>query len=142
LVVAENTCALRAELASATGREGGFELTEVPPGSYVVFYNPSAEASSRWKELDGLEMILKLEGLSGFPSPAREELFSTFGGGGSITWQKGTSIGFDDDGALEADGSIISEEHRLIMDFHEAKPITIEVRPGETTSIEIRAWAL
>lgn len=143
-VVAEQTCMLRADLVSISTEEGSFELTEVPPGSYVVFYNPSAEASSTWEELDGLEMILKLEGLglSRFPSPARTELFSTFGGGGSITWQKGTSIGFDDAGVLEGDGSIISEEHGLTMDFHEGKPITVEVQPGETTAIEIRAWGL
>lgn len=141
LVVGEKTCVLQADLVSISGEDGKFELTEVLPGSYVVLYDPSAKASSSWKEIDGLEMILKLEGLSGFPSSARTELFSTFGGGGGIRFQKGTTLEFKDGVVVGGDGSIRSEKYGLTMDFHEGKPITIEIQLGKITELEIRAWA-
>ena len=134
-------CVLQADLASISGKDGNFEITEVPPGLYVVFYDPSGKASSGWKDIDGVEMILNLEGLSPFPSPARTELFSTFGGGGSILLQKATVLAWDEDGVFKGDGSIISEEYDLAMDFHEGKPITVEIELGKTTELEIRAWA-
>jgi len=140
LDVGEKTCVLQADLVSISGEDGSFALTEVAPGSHVVFYDPSGEASGGWEEIDGSEMILNLEGLSGFASPARTELFSTFGGGGDILWQKGTSLEFTAGGVV-GDGSIISEKYGLTMDFYEGKPITIEIQPGQITDLEIKAWA-
>ena len=142
LVVGEKTCVLQADLVSISGEDGELELTEVPPGSYVVFYDPSGKASSGWKEIDGLEMILNLQGLMPIPSADRTELFSTFGGEGTIRVQKGLTLGFDENGVFSGDGSIISERYGLTMDFYEGKPITTEVQPGKTTELEIRAWGL
>ncbi len=142
LVTAEKTCSLKANLVTEVKEDGSFELTNVPPASYVVLYDPSGKAMPGWKDIDGLEMILNLEGLSGFPSSARTELFSTFGGGGGITMQEGTSLEFEDGVVVGGDGSIISEKYGLTVDFREGKPIIIQVQPGRTTEVEIRAWAL
>jgi hypothetical protein len=141
-VVDEQKCSLKAGLVTTVMEDGCFELVDIPPATYIVFFDPSGKATLSWKEIDGLEMILKLEGLARFPGTARDELFSTFGGNGAITIKKGFSLEFKEDGRFGGDGSVISDKYGLTMDFHEGKPIMAEIQPGKITEIEIQAVGL
>jgi len=143
LVGAERECTLQADLIATTEDDGDFELTDVPPSSYAVFYDPSGNAKAGWKEMDGLEISLKFEGVAMFsPSPERTEFFSTFGGGESIGMTPQTSINFDAEGNATGEGSLISNKYGLTLQFHDGQPLTIQVQRGETTGLEIMAWGL
>ncbi|OGO04159.1 MAG: hypothetical protein A2Y60_02955 [Chloroflexi bacterium RBG_13_54_9] len=143
LVTADKKCSLKANLVTTVNEDGSFEIINIPPGSYVVFYGPSGKASSGWKDIDGLEMILNLDGLNDPPgSVSFEELKSTFCGGGGMTIKRGTIFEFRGHIVVPMEGGIISEKYGLTMDFPEGKPITVDVQPGKVTQIEIKAWAL
>lgn len=134
LVSGEKKCTLKANLVTIVNEDGSFQFTEVPPGSYVIFYDPSGEAISKWKNIDGLEVSVNIEGLSPNKEAARAraELISTFGGGGKITMTKGSSLEFQGGIVTGGNGSIISHEYGLTMDYREGKPIMFEIQPGKT----------
>ncbi|MFO8241226.1 MAG: hypothetical protein R6T90_09555 [Dissulfuribacterales bacterium] len=141
-VVAEHTCVLKSDLTTRSGEDGGFTLSEVPAGSYVVFYDPSGKACGEWSKLDGQKMILKPEGFQSSRSAAGSEVFSTFGGGGKILIKKGTTLKFQDGKLITVDGSVVSDKFGLTLDFHKGQPITIDIQTGKATELEIKAWGL
>lgn len=142
LVGVERKCTLEADLIATVEEDGGFELTDIPPVSYVIFYDPSGNARVGWKEINELEISLKIEGVAMPSSSQRTEFFSTFGGGESIGITPDTSIGFDAEGNIIGEGSFISERYGLTLQFHDGQPLTIQVQRGEITELEIMAWGL
>jgi hypothetical protein len=139
----ERKCTLQADLIATAEDDGGFELTGISPASYAIFYDPSGDAIAGWKEINGLEISLKIEGVAMFsPSPERTEFFSTFGGGEGISITPDTSIGFDAEGNVTGEGTFISEKYGLTLQFHDGQPLTIQVQRGEITELEIMAWGL
>jgi hypothetical protein len=144
LIIAEKKCRLEANLVISVNKDGSFQLTNVPSGRYVIFYNPSGDAVGNWKKIDGKELSLKLEGLSQLQSAARKELFSTFGGEGEISIAAGTQLEFSmtsDNVIVKGSGSITSVKYSLTMDFHEGEPISVEIVAGKVTEIDIQALA-
>jgi hypothetical protein len=142
-VIAEKTCRFESSLATTVDEDGEFAFTAAIPASYVVFYDPTGEAIESWKEIDGVEMILDLEGLlpqNPAASTVDGELYDTFGGGGEITIHEGSELGIIDGKMAIVKGSITSEEYHLTMDFPDSEPITVEIRPGKTTELEFRTW--
>ncbi|MEE9324611.1 MAG: hypothetical protein V3U90_03540 [Dehalococcoidia bacterium] len=134
----ERECTLQASLIATADESGEFQLSDVPPGSYVVLYDPSGGAKAGWEEIDGLKIKYGFTdvGLGG----VTREFIDSFGGG-SITIQEGTGWTYSDGELVAMDGSYVSEKYGLTMDFHMEEPVTIEARRGETTEFELRAWA-
>lgn len=133
-VTAEDICYLKSDLSTTSSEDGNFLLSRIPSGSYIVFYDSSGKASRDWQKMDGKQMILK-------PCAARAKFLSTFGGGGRVLIKKGTRF-VKRNGSMMVDGSFVSEEFGLTSDFHRSQPIRIEIQPGETTKLEIKAWGL
>lgn len=142
LVGTERKCTLKADLSGAADEDGNFELANTPPGLYAVFYDPSGSARAGWKETNGLEISLKIEGVALFSGPERVEFYSSFGGGESIGISPHTSIGFDAEGDVTGDGSFISEKYGLTLQVHDGQPLIVQIQPGEITEVEIMAWGL
>ena len=145
LVTTENKCILKTNLSGTVNEGGSFEITEIPSGLYIVFYDPSQKERNAWENMDGVEMYVGVEGLfapqSSAYASAREQLFSTFGGESTIMVKKGTSTKIKD-GVIEVvKGGIISEKYDLHMDFHEGKPIIVNIEANKLIEIEVKAWA-
>jgi hypothetical protein len=60
LVSGETQCTLQTDLTATAQEDGGFELTDIPAGQYVVLYEPSGEFKETWEDLDGVTLDYKL----------------------------------------------------------------------------------
>ena len=138
--VTNNMCIFKADYHSIADEDGYFKIHPVPPGSYVLFYGSSDKDFHIWKDIDGSEFYVDVEGFIG-RQPARNNLFSTFGGDGAIRIKKGTTFSVED-GVVSAEGGVSSEEYDLNMDFHEGRPLSVEIGEDGFTKVEIKAWGL
>ena len=113
-------CILKANLIATVGADGGFEIADIPPGSYVLFYNLSGSADNRWQSIDDLELILDLETREDSSGEVHfHELYSSFCGGGYMTIKKGTRFTrLEDDIWICEQGALTSEIYGLTMDIH------------------------
>jgi hypothetical protein len=185
LVTGELECTLQSDLVAVVGEDGTFELVNVPPGTYVVFYDPSGEAKDSWENIDKLKIDLRwyvlgpavstLDGATYFDSsgsvvpvvsevdgafifntpfnkiytelPPYEgpgtyingDFFITFGGGGTVVITDGKGIRWFGEYALWIEAAFSSIKYGLTLEFHETNPLSIEVKAGETSNIEIMA---
>ena len=135
----EGECNIKANLVSSTDDHGKFSLSGVPSGAYVLFYDLSGKARATLKSIDGLRIIYRLGRHRSFGSVMTEEFFATFGGGGAVFCRSETTAKIKDGKIISLDGSFSSEKYGLTIDFHKGKPIIVEVKPGETTELEIKA---
>jgi len=143
-VTGESECALQSELSASADANGNFEIAEVPAGSYVIFYDPSGEAKASWQEINGRMISYGLIGKSPMnpQSCITKELHETLGGGGAVavTAQKLT-VNFTDGlmTSLKGKLTITSKKYGLTIDFNDGKPLTLEVKAGETSDLLIKA---
>lgn len=153
LMTTEKKCSLKADLVTVVEENGSFQISNVPAGSYILFYDLSGKAKPGWKDINGLEISInfdclvagQLKGMPGVSIPPeweseRKELFSTFGGGGTIITEEGTTYEFKDGVPFVTEGSFVSEKYGLQIDFRGGKPIVVEIKPESITSVEIKAW--
>lgn len=113
-------CTLKANLVSMTGEDGNFSFAQVPQGTYAVFYDLSGSTRSDWEEIDETEIYLQVKFPGGVPGGIGSGLpkgYTSTIREGAITYKQG-----------------------LTMVFYESKPTTVEIKPNETTVIEIKAW--
>ena len=145
-IISNGECTIQAEIITTTDDSGRFSFSTVPSGEYVLLYDSLGKAIPIWKTINELTINYKpghrIPGEVALP----KEFFETFGGGGKIVAQRGTSIGLDSlsDDAIASikHGSFTSEKYGLTIDFREGNPPTIEVTQGKSVEIEINAWGL
>lgn len=151
LVTGESDCTLQSDLIASVGEDGAFALTDVPAGSYVVFYDPSGEAAEAWQDIDGLKItdytLLDVVGqpYEGIGSLITDELYETLRAGDEIWRMRDTAI------LLSPEQILISIEGSLALasvrygitiqyeDIEDGEPTMLEVKAGETTNVEIMA---
>jgi hypothetical protein len=138
----DGECSIQAELIATSDEKGRFVFNLVPPGKYVVLYDPLGKAVSTWKTINGLTINYKLGQPKNFDSFMTKEFYETFGGGGAIVVRKGTKGAFKDGKVASVDGSFTSIKFGLTIDFRDGKPPTVEIVQGKTVEIEIKARGL
>ena len=137
----ENKCILKGNLSAIVDERGHFKLHNIPEGTYVVFFSQLARATKIWESYDGLNISLRLEGLTPMHEEAKKELLSVFEGrSGSIKLKKGSKFEFKDGKMSGGDGSIIFDIFYLTMDYRNAKPITVKISAGKTLEKDIYLW--
>ena len=145
LVTGESECTLQSDLIASVGEDGTFALTDVPAGTYVVFYDLSEEAGGTLPEIDELKINYALIGKPprGGSSFIPNELYDTLGGGDALMvyLEAGAQVTMEDGIITSIEGSLAltSEKYGLTMEFHDGEPITVEVKAGETTDLDIMA---
>lgn len=142
LATDEKECIVQGSLTASVDKDGVFEVSEVPPGVYVILYDLSGKAKDSWKEIDQLRIAYDIseEYLAERMIPFSDEFFETFCGGGGLTVHN-YSMSMKDGKVADVEGAFTSVKYGLTMEFHDMKPIMVEAKPGETSSIEIMARA-
>ena len=141
LVNNEEECTLQVSLIATTKEDGTFKLFGVPLGKYIVLYNTSGEAKEGWREIDQLKINYKLQGRRPC-SPTSfitDEFYDTFGGSGKVFMQKGASVTLRDGIIESVEGAITSEKYGLTIEFHDGKPMMLQVESRKTSHIEVIA---
>lgn len=142
LATDEKECIVQGSLTASVDKDGVFEVSEVPPGVYVILYDLSGKAKDSWKDIDQLRIAYDIseEYLAERMIPFSDEFFETFCGGGGLTIHN-YSMSMKDGKVADVEGAFTSVKYGLTMEFHDMKPIMVEAKPGETSSIEIMARA-
>jgi len=143
LATDERECIVQGGLTASVDKDGVFEMSEVPPGVYVILYDLSGKAKDSWRDIDQLRIAYDIseEYLAERMIPFSDEFFETFcGGGGGLTIHN-YSMSMKDGKVADVEGAFTSVKYGLTMEFLDMKPIMVEVKPGETSSIEIMARA-
>lgn len=136
-VAGQGECRLQASLVCTTSQEGSFEFTHVPPGQYVVFYDPTGTALDTWTGIDQLDISYAYgDTCTYFVS---EEFWQTFGGGGAIALHTGTSMTCQDGKVTSVTGAFTSHNYRLTAEFRGSGPLMVEVIVGQIATIDITA---
>ena len=144
-VTGEAECTLQSDLIASVSEDGSFELADVAPGIYVVFYDPSGEVKGAWQGIDKLKVNYVLIGKphKGLSSFITNELFNTLGGGDILIGHYSEKLnGKFEDGIIKSiDGSfaLTSKKYGITIQFEDGEPIVLEVKAGETTYLEISA---
>lgn len=141
-ISSDGECTVQTELITTADKSGEFSFSSVPTGGYVLLYDSLGEAIHTWKTIDGLNINYSLGRPMRFDSLMTREFYETFGGSGDIVVKKGTKTEMHDGKITSINGSFTSEKYGFTIDFHEGKPLIIEVIPGKTVKIEINAWGL
>jgi len=142
LATGEKECIVQGGLTASVEKDGVFEVSEVPPGVYVVLYDLSGQGKDSWRDIDQLRIAYYIseEYLAERMIPFSKEFFETFCGGGELTVHN-YSMSMKDGKVSDVEGAFTSVKYSLTMEFHDMKPMMVEVKPGETSSIEITARA-
>jgi len=142
LATGEKEYIVQGGLTASVDRDGVFEVSEVPPGVYVILYDPSGKAKDSWKDIDQLRIAYDIseEYLAERMIPFSNEFFETFCGGGGLTVHN-YSMSMKEGKVADVEGAFTSVKYGLTMEFQDMKPMMVEVKPGETSSIEIVARA-
>lgn len=153
LITGESECTLQSDLIASVGGGGAFALTDVPAGSYVVFYDPSGEAAEAWQDIDGLKItdytLLDVVGqpYEGIGSLITNELYDTLRAGDEIMFMQDITVMFDyvpEQILTSIEGSLALASVRYGItiqyeDIEDGEPTMLEVKAGETTNVEITA---
>ena len=137
-VTEETEGILQASLSCSTESDGDFELSNVPPGKYVVLYDPSGEGKDGWTQIDQLEIDYSFQAGT---CEISNEFYQSFFGGVSVTYHQGFTC-TSEDGVIVFNGALTSQAYNLTMEFHDSsKPVMLEVEAGETTEEVIEVTA-
>lgn len=149
LVTGEFQCTLQNSLVTTSDNSGNFHFSEVTPGTYVLFYNPSGAANISFTQINNLVLPYKLIGETPFSRNAlTKEFHEAFGDAALLIRyepQFSMTVGYDDALQKEVIKKIagtfeyVSKKYGIVMQFKDGEPITLEVKVGKTTNIKISA---
>ncbi len=138
-----NQCIVNKRLSSKSDDQNAFAFASVPPGDYVVLYNPFpiTDTSAYWKHWDGRRLDFKdfnTLNLSMLPDGSGKVEISPGPSGG-------ISMGRSADGEPVPSGATVGgntavwfASHPLIVEFVDAqKPLTVSIVAGQTTQVTI-----
>lgn len=120
-ITTEPKCNLRTALKVTTGADGTFSIKDVAPGTYTAAHAKFSEkAEAKLKE-------------GALIDPTARPVFVL----------GGTVIDIGMDGRLaNVRGGVIAETSGLTFEFRKGKILNFEIRAGETTKAEVKAWGL
>jgi len=139
-----SSCTTDAALSAQAGSEGEFEIADIPPGKYVILYNPN-----------GIDAQFTDKILVEVNSRSADCLGSGFAGSvpadceGSIPFMDDPKLMLKGDSRIEItesafsviDGSVYSQKYGLHLDFNDSKPLSVEIEAGEAVEDDLLIWA-
>jgi hypothetical protein len=143
LVTGESECTLQSNLIASADEYGAFQLADVPPGMYIVFYDPTGNEKEAWSEIDKLKIIYELIGKQHKVASyyITNELYDTLGGGGKLIGHYGAGATIRiNNGIIESitgSHAFTSLKYGLTIQFTNGEPTSLEVKAGETVSVDI-----
>ncbi|MBT3602115.1 MAG: hypothetical protein HN521_03525 [Candidatus Latescibacteria bacterium] len=144
-------------LATTVGSDGKFEITNLPPGRYILLYNTSERLMTTWDTLDGVSVPLSLESFLDVTRPLTEEgqprgnlksetytsLKVLDGLEGGITLQTGSTFEYDNNGLLKGGaGSFLLKEYGFSVNYDEGKILSVKIPSRGMVDVSIKAWGL
>ena len=135
-------CLADADLTTTTQVGGAFEFQNLDAGKYVILYNPngsSPQAAGLSLDLSDQSLQCAAGGLIG-SAPASCQGSVPIFGDGDLSWQKGSSINISASGFTLEDGSLVSEQYGVYLDFANGMPISAQILDGQTTEMVFKAW--
>jgi hypothetical protein len=142
LRISTNQCVVDEKLSTRSDNEQKFALEIVPPGEYIVLYNPFPikDVSAYWKHWDRRELIFTdADALfKSMTSDGTVIIGAEEGGGVSASFVGGQM----QLGAVLGNTAIWLEAFPLVVEFvDKQEPLSIEIVAGQATEVIIRAHA-
>ncbi len=137
------SCTIKADLSAQTSSDGSFEIADIPPGKYVILYNPDGLDG---QTLEGLVVEVNSRSAAcianGFmgSAPADCQGSVPFMDDPNLTLKGNASIAISESGLSLNEGSIYSPKYGLHMDFKESNPLSVEIEAGETIENNLLIW--
>jgi len=138
-----DSCTTDATLSVQTGSEGEFEIADIPPGRYVVLYNPNGiDAQSVDEiivEVNSRSAVCIASGFMG-SAPADCQGSIPFMDDPNLMLKGSANIAITGSDISLAEGSLYSQKYGLHMDFKESKPLSLEIKAGDSIESDLLVW--
>jgi len=139
-----DSCTIDAVLSAETGSDGEFEIEDIPPGKYIVLYNPDGILYER---VDG--MVVEIDDRSaaciagGFFGSAPTDCQGSvpFMDDPNLTLKANANLVITGTGMSLDEGSIFSPNNGLHMDFKASKPLGVEIEAGQALEQDLLVWS-
>jgi hypothetical protein len=138
-----NVCVVDSSLSTLSDLQDSFSLAPVPPGEYIVLYNPFTieDTASYWQYWNGRELDFT----------DAESLFRSFGEGSIPIYSSGetgggvTAVNVGEEAihqAILANKAIWYKDYPLVIEFvGDLVPVAIHISMGETVQITVTTHA-
>ncbi len=142
LRISTNRCVVDEKLSTISDKEQKFALEIIPPGEYIVLYNPFPikDVSAYWLHWDKRELIFT-DANALFKSMSSSGTFTISageGGGVSVSFVGG-QMQMD---AVQGNTAVWLDAYPLVVEFvDEQEPLSVESVAGQATKVTIRAHA-
>jgi hypothetical protein len=138
-----NSCTTNAALSAQTDPEGEFEIADIPPGKYVVLYNPNGldiqSVDGITVEVNSRSAVCLASGFMG-SAPADCRGSVPFMDDPNLTLKGNSSIAITGSDLSLSKGSIYSQKYGLHLDFVDSKPLSVEIEAGEAVESDLFLW--
>lgn len=149
----EEKCTIDSNLMVISDGDGKFLFPDISGGTYMVLYNPQGEPASGWQALDGKELDLSEKNwkcfldvykkLGIYPDCTNFQMFNI--GAEAMFMPPGAMVnpvtGKNGDLlTIATAASFLSRQYGVQLDFYDGEPLLVTVMPGQSASIEMKAW--
>ena len=119
-------------MTAVTSADGKFEVTSVPPGTYVVVYGLFEEVEGNPQAWDELSVhyhspVLDLTG----------KTIDPFGGKKGVRISDESTVDITSHGISVNTGFITSAEFGLSIEYRQHEPLTVSLTPGQTAQVTL-----
>jgi hypothetical protein len=138
----QDKCIVEGELRTRSDSQGTFILDSIPPGEYVVLYNPFPipDPDAYWEQWEGGEFdyssnyqLLALTWFMRYDGDP-ENFFVLFG--------VGPGGGLEVDETVAGNTAVWMERHPLIIEFvGNQTPASVQISPGKATQVVVKTHA-
>ena len=139
-----DSCTIDADLSTQTDSDGKFEIADIPPGKYVIIYNPNgldAQAVDKLVvEVNSKSAVCIASGFMG-SAPADCQGSVPFMDDPNLMLKGNASIAITGSDLSLSKGSIYSQKYGLHLDFKESKPLSLEIKAGDAVERDLSVWA-